>query len=611
MDDMEDLKFRNFTECICNGRSRLIATILIMLLSAGGNIFGEKPSVQEGTSAYGEIDVKDPRIQIPPSVYPLLDIYMRDTQVTRGRDGWFFMTGSVAAAGQPETSLWKWNDGIRVWKSRDLKTWEPLGLVWSLDQCDGWQRDFYVYPPDEAGYRLTPEEFREAELPRGAEVRRSAWAPEIHYLPLRDNYFLVGCMNHNMVRGDEFIGHGLRGATFVLRSTTGEPEGPYEDISPAAPLTAQIDANLFEDDDGKIYLVYQDGKIARLKDDLTGLAEEPRLLSQQRYPQEPYIEGTFLFKRNGKYILSNTIWSTPDPDRPGAFHYARPKPDVYSYDAVIASSDSIYGPYGVRTTSLIGGGHGNFFEDFEGQWWACIFWNPRGQFAHTWGHTCCPAVVPMTWAGEQMFPDFNAAAAFYDDRKGPDHPVSIIGHPADREIGEDGSLRNLQYFGVGDFKDIDLCGALLFELPVLPDGEVVTNAHLSFYVRVVGEPDFEVDLYGIGFADEAVVESSIYYAGDFLGDEKGHAGLQDGVLTSSHGTGVHTSGDVSAWLQSYYTANPDYSGGTYAVFRFNADVEAVSTNIRYEIGQANNAAPRRQPSLVLMTGLPGGGRPVR
>ncbi len=217
MVDMKDLKFRNFTECICIGRSRLIAAILIMLLSAGGSIWGENPSVQEGTSAYGEIDVKDPRIQIPPSVYPLLDIYMRDTQVTRGRDGWFFMTGSVAADGQPDASLWKWNDGLRVWKSRDLKKWEPLGLVWPLDDWDGWQKDFYVYPPGEASYTLAPDEFHQAELPPGTEVRRSVWAPEIHYLPLQDNYFLVACMNHNMLlRGHEVVGHGLKGATFEL-----------------------------------------------------------------------------------------------------------------------------------------------------------------------------------------------------------------------------------------------------------------------------------------------------------------------------------------------------------------------------------------------------------
>jgi hypothetical protein len=559
---------------------------------------------------YGDVDVKDPGIQIPSSVYPLMNIYMRDTQVTRGRDGWFFLTGSVAAPGQPSKGAmwnWKWNDGIRVWKSRDLKEWEPLGLVWSLDECDGWPRDFYVYPPGEAGYILSPDDFCQTELPAGTEVRRSAWAPEVHYLPLQDNYFLVGCVNHNMLLGKhEPVGHGFKGATFVLRSTTGEPEGPYELISPDAPLTAQIDANLFEDDDGEIYLVYQNGKIARLKDDLTGLAEEPKFLSQQSYSNEPYMEGTFLFKRNGKYFLSNTVWSSPDPERPGTFQYER-KNGVYSYDAVIASSDSIYGPYGERTTALIGGGHGNFFEDFDGQWWACIFWNPRGGFAETWDTICRPALVPMQWEGDRMFTDYIAAAEFYtEENHSASDGFSVKGNPADREIGKNGSLRDLQYFGVGDFRGIDLCGAVLFELPVLPEGEVVTNANLSFYVRTVGELSFNADLYGIGFGDESAISGSLYYAGDFLADENGHVGLQDNVLTPSVTDGVHASDDISTWVQSYYTSNPDYSGGTYVIFRFNADVEAVSTNIRYEIGQANNATVGRQPSLILMTG--GSGR---
>ena len=32
------------------------------------------------------------------------------------------------------------------------------------------------------------------------------------------------------------------------------------------PMTGEIDASLLADDDGKVYFVYQDGKIARMKD---------------------------------------------------------------------------------------------------------------------------------------------------------------------------------------------------------------------------------------------------------------------------------------------------------------------------------------------------------
>ena len=44
------------------------------------------------------------------------------------------------------------------------------------------------------------------------------------------------------------------------------------DVKPDGPLTPNIDASLLADDDGKVYFVWQNGMIARMKDDMTGLA---------------------------------------------------------------------------------------------------------------------------------------------------------------------------------------------------------------------------------------------------------------------------------------------------------------------------------------------------
>lgn len=396
-------------------------TVLLGLLVATVFLAGKVLAKSDIDYDYGKVDVNDPATQIPVCVKPLLDVYVRDTQVTAGKDGWYYMTGTTAVPGKPELSLWEFNDGIRLWKSNDLKNWEPMGLVWSVDKCKGWQRDYYVYPadPNKPGEVMSPETLAQKHLPDGTISRRACWSAAIRYLPKQDNYFLACSMNHNIHIGKhKRIGHGLWGGTFLLRSITGKPEGPYEDICPDKPLSGEIDADIFEDDDGKVYFIYQDGRIARMKDDLSGLAEKPRLVIQKKYLHEPYLEGVCLTKYKGKYVLSNTIWSAPDIEH-GGFHYGPSKKPVstqavYAYDAVIALSDSIYGPYGERTTALTGGGHGNYFQDDKGQWWACIFWNPRGQLAKNSKYLCRAALVPMKWKDNQLLPDPNTAETFYN-----------------------------------------------------------------------------------------------------------------------------------------------------------------------------------------------------
>ena len=65
----------------------------------------------------------------------------------------YFLTGTTAsnAVGpHDKTGWWYVNEGIRVWKSKDLKHWESLGLVWSLDQDASWAKLFKV---DDRGIR--------------------------------------------------------------------------------------------------------------------------------------------------------------------------------------------------------------------------------------------------------------------------------------------------------------------------------------------------------------------------------------------------------------------------------------------------------------------------
>ena len=240
---------------------------------------------------------------------PLFDYPLRDTSVCLGPDGTYYLTGTT---GHP--TWWKTNQGIRMWKSNDMKTWEPMGLVWSFENDMTWQK-------------------KQGE-------NQAIWAPEIHYFA--DTFWLAYCVNY--------------GGTGILKSSTGKPEGPYVDIKPDGPLADEIDASLFRDDDGKVYFVYQNGKIARMKDDMSGLAQEPKFLNPANAGHVGF-EGAFIFKTNSHYYLSCADFID------GCYH------------CYVASSKYLYGPYADRYLAVPHGGHNMFFKDAKGQWWSTFFGN--------------------------------------------------------------------------------------------------------------------------------------------------------------------------------------------------------------------------------------------
>jgi beta-xylosidase len=257
--------------------------------------------------AFGVAD--EPKL---PPLKPLFDRPLRDTSICLAGDGMYYLTGTT---GQPPI-WWKTNDGIRVWKSADLKTWTPLGLVWKID--DGtWQK-----------------------VKHGE--RRALWAPEIHFI--KGAFWLTHCMNF--------------GGTGLLKSASGKAEGPYVDVHPQGPLTGEIDASLFADDDGRVYFVYQNGKIARLNAEMTELAEKPQLLKPANAKHVGF-EGAFLTKIDGRYTLACAEFN----DRGGK----------KTYDCMVATAEKIYGPYTDRYLAIPHGGHNMLFEDLQGRWWSTFF----------------------------------------------------------------------------------------------------------------------------------------------------------------------------------------------------------------------------------------------
>jgi hypothetical protein len=193
-------------------------------------------------------------------------------------------------------------------------------------------------------------------------IFRAVWAPELHYIKSKKKWLLVACQN------------GQAGS-FILESTSGKPEGPYKNIKGCenGPIFPNIDLSLFEDDNGDVYAVGHNHFIAKMKDDLSDIAEPFKRFKEKPYNPEPYIEGVFIVKNQGKYHLLQTVWSLAQKD--GSYVYSSKEENKirHSYDVVVSTSDNIYGPYSERYPAIIEGGHNNIFQDKKGEWWSTLF----------------------------------------------------------------------------------------------------------------------------------------------------------------------------------------------------------------------------------------------
>jgi beta-xylosidase len=160
-------------------------------------------------------------------------------------------------------------------------------------------------------------------------------------------------------------------------------------MHPGERLGDEIDASLFQDDDGTLYFLWHSGKIARMKPDMSGFAEPYHWLKAGASDPDPNhhsplcagifgagsfdhvgYEGMFIFKRRGRYYL---CCSEQFDGR---------------YSCAVAMAKSIYGPYSPRYEAIPYGGHNTFFTDRKGRWWSTYFGPP-------WFER--PALLPLSF----------------------------------------------------------------------------------------------------------------------------------------------------------------------------------------------------------------------
>lgn len=157
-------------------------------------------------------------------------------------------------------------------------------------------------------------------------AKKAMWAPS---LISKDNkyYFFFGA---NDVHEGEIGGIGV--------AISDRPEGPYKDLL-GKPLINEIvngaqpiDQFVFRDDDNQYYMYYGGWghcNIVRLNDDFTGLVPFEDGETYKEITPQGYVEGPFMFKKNGKYYFmwSEGGWGGPD------------------YCVAYAIADSPFGPF--------------------------------------------------------------------------------------------------------------------------------------------------------------------------------------------------------------------------------------------------------------------------
>ncbi|MFZ1290904.1 MAG: glycoside hydrolase family 43 protein [Melioribacteraceae bacterium] len=154
--------------------------------------------------------------------------------------------------------------------------------------------------------------FRVLDVKNISWAAYAVWAPSVFYT--NNKYYLF--FGANDIQNDKQLGG-------IGVAVSDKPEGPYFDAI-GKPLINKfyneaqpIDQFVFRDDDSTIYMYYGGWKhcnVVKLSQDLLSIIpfEDGEMLKE--IIPENYVEGSFLFKRNGKYYFmwSEGGWTGPD-----------------------------------------------------------------------------------------------------------------------------------------------------------------------------------------------------------------------------------------------------------------------------------------------------------
>lgn len=223
-----------------------------------------------------------------------------------------------------------------------LHSGNPLFPGWYADpEGSVFKKQFWIYPTYSAKYnkQVFFDAFSSPDLVHWTKhehildtaaikwARRAMWAPSV--VEKKGKYYFFFGAN-DIQNNNEYGGIGV--------AVADNPAGPFKDHL-QKPLVAAfyngaqpIDQFAFKDKDGSYYLIYGGWghcNIAKLNKDFSGFIPYSDTLTFKEITPEGYVEGPFMFIRNGKYYFmwSEGGWTGPD------------------YCVAYAIGDSPFGPF--------------------------------------------------------------------------------------------------------------------------------------------------------------------------------------------------------------------------------------------------------------------------
>ncbi len=222
------------------------------------------------------------------------------------------------------------------------KSGNPLFPGWYADP-EGviFKNQFWIYPTYSAPYKdqVFLDAFSSPDLVKWTKhqrildtaavkwAKKAMWAPAI--IEKGGKYYLF--FGANDIQSDKETGG-------IGVAVADNPSGPYKDHL-GKPLVDKfhngaqpIDQFVFKDKDGQHYLIYGGWRhcnIAKLNDDFTGFVPFDDGKTFKEITPDGYVEGPFMFIRNGKYYFmwSEGGWTGPN------------------YSVAYAIADSPFGPF--------------------------------------------------------------------------------------------------------------------------------------------------------------------------------------------------------------------------------------------------------------------------
>lgn len=278
-------------------------------------------------------------------------------------------------------------------QKKSVTSGNPVIKGWYADpEAAIFQKQYWIYPTysDVYNKQVFFDAFSSSDLVNWTKhehildsaaikwAKRAMWAPAIVEKDKKYYFFFAA---NDIQNDNEYGGIGV--------AVADKPNGPFKDYL-GKPLIDKfyngaqpIDQFVFKDTNGQYYIIYGGWRhcnIARLKNDFTGILPfEDGKLFKEITPQH-YVEGPFMFVRNGKYYFmwSEGGWTGPD------------------YSVAYAIADNPFGPFErvgkilqQDSTIATGAGHHSVIHDQKADLWYIVYHRrPLGETAANNRVTC-------------------------------------------------------------------------------------------------------------------------------------------------------------------------------------------------------------------------------